>query len=191
MGKSWWIVAFIVVGTLLGAGLLLLVTNPPRGEAVQLLPPPTTAPILVYINGGVVQAGLYTLPPGSRVTDAIQAAGGFSSEADTTSINLAELLDDGEQIEVPIKITFFPSTAVPETRTKALTPAPMLIDINTATMEQLETLPEIGPKTAQKIIDYREANGPFATIEDILDVAGIGPVTFNQIKDLISVGTSP
>ncbi|MGE5124104.1 MAG: helix-hairpin-helix domain-containing protein [Acidobacteriaceae bacterium] len=191
MAKSWWLVAFLIVGVLLGAGVLLLVTRPPRGEAVVLLPPPTTAPILVHVSGGVRQPGLYELPPGSRVDDAIQAAGGYSSEADITSTNLAQFLQDGEQIDIPEKIPYLTPTPQPESQTRIISTAPGLVNINTATLEQLDTLPEIGPKTAQKIIDYRDAHGPFATIEEIQDVSGIGPVTFDKIKDLITIAASP
>src|SRR4030042_4855998 len=168
-------------------GGLLLVTRPPGGEPIELLPPPTPAPFMVYISGGVNKPGLYSLPAGSRVNDAIQAAGGFSEIAITSEINLAELLEDGEQIDIPQSIA--PSATYSQTRSG--NPSPILIDINTATLEQLDTLPEIGPKTAQAIIDYRNVNGPFARIEDLLDVSGIGSATFNKIKDQITAGTSP
>jgi len=187
MGKYWWLAGFMIVGVLLGAGILMLVARPPQGEPIDLLPPPTEAPIMVYVSGKVVQAGLYALPPGSRVNDAIQAAGGFSDEADTNVINLAEVLQDGQQIDVPDLSATPPSESV----TRSAIPASRLVDINSATLEQLDSLPEIGPKTAQDIIDYRNLNGLFARIEDILDVPGIGQVTFDKIKNLISVGTSP
>lgn len=141
----------------------------------------------MYVSGSVGKAGLYTLPSGSRVNDAIQAAGGFTKEANTSGLNLAETLEDGEQIDVP-DLT---PPSVTEGGTRSLNPSLILVDINTATLEQLDTLPEIGPITAQNIIDYRNANGRFARIEDIQDVMGIGQVIFNKIKDLITVGTSP
>lgn len=187
MGKYWWLAGFMIVGVLLGAGILLLVTRPPSGEPIELLPPPTEAPIMVYVSGKVLQAGLYALPPGSRVNDAIQAAGGFSGEADTNALNLAEVLQDGQQIEVP---DISPTPAF-ESGARSVTIGSSLVDINSATLEQLDSLPEIGPKTAQNILDYRNLNGPFARIEDILDVPGIGQVTFDKIKNLISAGTSP
>lgn len=187
MGKNLWLAGFIIVGVMLGAGILLLVTRPPRGEAVELLPPPTEAPIMVYVSGKVVSVGLYTLPPGSRVNDAIQAAGGFSEEAGTNALNLAELLVDGEQVDVP---GIAPTPAV-ESTTRSITLGSNPVNINSATMQQLDSLPGIGPKTAQDIIDYRDLNGPFVRIEGILEVPGIGQVTFEKIKNLISVGTSP
>lgn len=188
MSKSWWWLAvFIVVGVLLGAGVILLVTRPPRGEPIKLIPAPTPAPLTVYVSGNVNQAGLYTLPYGSRVNDAIQAAGGFGANADTRAINLAEILTDGGQVNVP---GIMPNQAnrggsgsMPESN--------QLVDINTASLELLDTLPQIGPITAQSIIDYRVANGPFNSIDSLLEVDGIGQVTFDKIKNLITVGTSP
>jgi competence protein ComEA len=188
MNKSWWwFAAFIIVGVLLGVGILLLVTRPPRGEPINLLPAPTQSPITVDIRGAVSNPGLYTLPLDSRVNDAIQAAGGFTDDANTDILNLAKTLEDGEQIIVPE----LNSQAPTENITRSINPSLILVNINTATLEQLDTLPEIGPITAQNIIDYRNANGSFDRIEDIQDVLGIGPVTFEKIKDLITTETSP
>src|SRR4030065_1209604 len=104
MTKSWWWSgALIVVGVLVGGGGLFLVTRPPRGEPVVLLPAPTQAPITVYVSGAVNETGLYSLPARSRGNDAIQIAGGFSGEADTQALNLAKILEDGEQIIVPAR----------------------------------------------------------------------------------------
>jgi len=184
MNKTWWWAGFIVVGILLGAGILLLVTRPPRGAPVELLPLPTPAPITVYVSGAVKEPGLYQLPAGNRLNDAINAAGGFTADANSSGLNLAKILQDGEQVDVPVMNTSpLPDTGSPSKNTNNL-----LVDINSATLEQLDTLPEIGEKTAQVIIDYRNANGPFTRIEDILDVPGIGQATFDSIKDLITVG---
>ncbi len=188
MNKSWWwLASFIIVGLLFGVGIIFLITRPPRGEPIILLPPPTQSPIMVYVSGEVGNAGLYALPLGSRVNDAIQAAGGFTANANTKALNLAKLLEDGEQIEVPEVF----STGSTENGTKSFSPLSTLVNINTATFEQLEALPDIGPKTAQNIIDFRNANGPFNKIEDIQDVPDIGPMTFEKIKDMITIGTFP
>lgn len=188
MNKSWWWLAgFIIVGILLGAGVLFLITRPQRGEPIRLLPAPTQSPIMVYVSGEVIKEGLYTLPAGSRVNDAIQEAGGFTENANTGALNLAKILVDGEQIEVA-------TVSQPEATQNGsdiFTISSTLVNINTASLEELDTLPEIGPKTAQNIIDFRNSHGHFATIEDILDVPEIGPGTFDKIKDLITVGTSP
>ncbi len=185
--KTWWLAAFIIVGVLLAVGVLLLVTRPPRGEPVILLPAPTPAPITVFVSGSVRQAGLYALPYGSRVNDAIQSAGGFSDGADTGSINLAATLQDGEQVEVPARVPTVEGGPIANQNSSSS----QLVDINAATLEELDTLPGIGPITAQKIIDYRVANGPFISTDGLLAVDGIGQATFDKIKGLISVGTSP
>jgi competence protein ComEA len=188
MNKSWWwLGAFIIVGVLLGVGVLFLVTRPPRGEPIELLPAPTQSPITIYVSGAVGKPGLYSLPWGGRVNDAIQAAGGFTDDANTDALNLAKILEDGEQILVPKLISSVPT----ENQSRSVNPSLILVNINNATLEQLDTLPEIGPKTAQNIIDYRNANGPFNRIEDIQDVPDIGSVTFEKIKDMITTGTSP
>ena len=188
MNKSyWWQAAFIVVGVLLGAGVLLLVTRPPRGEPITLLPAPTPASITVYVSGSVINSGLYSLPPGSRVNDAVQVAGGFNKEANTSAINLAEILEDGEQVIIPAIVP----TVEYQENTKSITGTAKLININTASLQELDTLPEIGPVTAQRIIDYRTVNGSFNSLEDLLEVDGIGQATFDKIKNLVTVGTSP
>jgi competence protein ComEA len=152
----------------------------------------TAQPIQAFVNGAVNEPDVYILPPGSRVKQIVEAAGGFTDEANTAVINLAMPLVDGMQIYVP---ELKESTAEPQQ--SIIQPAMpsrggisvggLLININTAEQEELETLPGIGPVTAQKIIDYRTANGDFSTIEAILDVSGIGEVTFEKIKDLITV----
>jgi competence protein ComEA len=188
MNKSWWwIAAFIIVGLLFGAGVIYLITRPPRGIPIELLPAPTQSPIIVYVSGAVEQAGIYSLPLGSRVNDAIQAAGGFAKNANTEGLNLAKMLQDGEQIVV-LDIN---SSDVFQYETRTVNPSIDLVNINTATLEELVALPEIGPKTAQNILDYRNTNGFFDRIEDIQDVPNIGLMTFEKIKDLITIGTSP
>ncbi len=188
MDKRWfWLGGFIVVGILLGTGIIFLVTRPPRGSPVELIPAPTQAPITIYVTGMVNRAGLQTLPPGSRVNDAIQVAGGFSAGADTSQVNLAEILSDGQKIDIPGRSN--PPAAGSENQAAGATT--QLININLATLEQLDGLPGIGPTYAQEIIDYRNKNGSFSRIEDIMNVPGIGEGKFEAIKGLITVGTSP
>jgi competence protein ComEA len=186
--KHWyWLGGFIVIGILLGAGIIFLVTRPPRGSPITLLPPPTPAPVTVYVTGSINQPGLYSFPPGSRVNDAIQAAGGFTSDANTSALNLAGVLSDGQKIDVPGLGTPFAPVGGDDPGTAA----GAVVNINTATLEQLDSLPGIGPTYAQDIIDYRNANGLFTKIEDLMNVPGIGEGKFEAIKDLITVGTSP
>lgn len=188
--KSWWGIAWpIGLGALIGllaAGILLLVSSAPRGEAIRLSPPPTASPLVVDVRGAVTQPGVYELPLGSRVQDAIQAAGGALPEADLAGLNLAAPLEDGAAIRVPEQA----EAQSPPSRSGGVTIPEVpgsLININTATQEALESLPGIGPALAQRVIAYREANGPFPSIEAIQNVSGIGPGIFEKIKDLITV----
>jgi competence protein ComEA len=156
----------------------------------------TAAPLQVYVNGAVVKPDVYVLPPGSRIKQAILAAGGFTAEADTIPINLAQPLSDGMYIyvpalgETPAAPVVNEAAAAPASRSEAVNIGigTGRININTATPEELETLPGIGPAIAQKIVDFRQANGPFTQIESILEVPGIGDGKFEQIHDLISTG---
>jgi competence protein ComEA len=154
-------------------------------------PPAATAtpgPIQVYISGAVVHPDVYSVSSGAIVRDALALAGGPASDADLNTINLAKTLHDGDQVYVPHVGEVPPPAVSAEENSESPSSVPSgPININTATQAELETLPGIGPALASRIIDYREANGPFATIEAIQNVSGIGPATFENIKDLIMV----
>jgi competence protein ComEA len=139
-----------------------------------LAPAPTTSPFTVYITGQVVRPGVYELPPGSRFEDAIEIAGGFLPDADINGINLAALLIDSSHIIIP-------SSKIQEEEFSGK------VNINTATVVELDALPGIGPVYARNIVDYRQKNGLFTYIEDIQKVDGIGPALFEKIKDLITI----
>jgi competence protein ComEA len=198
--KSWWKVAFGILCGLLGGGLIYLVSSPPRGAPVQLLPLPSPAPIQVHVAGAVVHPGVYSLPAGSRAEQAIQAAGGAAWQADLGALNLAAILEDGSQLLVPTiapprtaTATNLPAraTGISTAVSNWKTPTPTVtfpININTATLEELDALPYIGQVRASEIIAYRQAHGPFKRIEDILKVYGITQEIFDRIKDLITVG---
>lgn len=196
-----WLVLFGLIFGLLGTGLLLLAIRQPRGNPVQLSSPPTPAPLLIHISGGVVRPGVYKLPLESRLQDAVQAAGGLLASADSSMLNLAARLKDGERLIIPILAPTQPPKAVQTTTDGARlmvipTAAPQptengKININTASVDELDRLPGIGPVTAQKILDFRQQNGPFQTVEAIMDVSGIGPATYEDLKDLITVGFIP
>ena len=154
---------------------------------------PTPASLRVYVTGAVAKSDVYVLEPGSIVKDAIQAAGGLTVEADPERINQALELKDQQQIHVPRKDEANPpppiqggqdSTVDNSNHTEPT--GTSLININTATPEQLDTLPGIGPAIAQRIIDYRENIGAFASIEEITQVSGIGESTFAKIRALIT-----
>lgn len=179
----------MISGILFGlfvAALVWVVVRNPSGDAVTLRPVPTDQPIVVHITGAVPRPGVYALPEGARVQDVISAAGGFLAEADKATINLARILEDGEMLDIPYTEGFSP--VIPTEAPVVVEPSSELIDINTASSVELESLPGIGPTTAQKIIDYREQNGPFLSIEDIINVSGIGPGTYERIKLLITIG---
>ena len=191
-------VLFVLLGVMAGfvlAGVLVFVSRAPKGVSIILQPAPTKAPLAVHIIGAVPRPGLYEFPEGARVQDAIDAAGGILTEANVDALNLAAPLEDGQQLEIPYKAggeptnntsTFELPSSATETPTTDTSTTEDLININTASLEELDALPGIGPTTAQKIIDYREENGPFSTIEDIMNVSGIGPSTFEDIQNLIT-----
>jgi competence protein ComEA len=188
--KNWWGIAFGVVCGLFGAGVLLLLTRQPQGEAVRLLPPPTPHPCVVHVTGAVFHPGLYALPDGARVGEALEAAGGVVEDADLDLINLAAEIQDGERIWVPVRSptpSNPPEEAGPDEVETAPGPAG-LVDINAASQAELEGLPKIGPVLAQAILQYRQEHGLFHDILEIQEVPGIGPGIFEQIKDLITVG---
>lgn len=169
----------LLAGLMLGliaAGLIYIVSRPPRGQAIPLITP-TPASLAVYITGAVATPGVYSLPEGSRIEDAVVAAGGFHEDADPQGVNLAARLSDGVQVFVPYLSGKTPAT-----------PIVQRVNINTASMAELDTLPGVGPTLAQTIVDFRVQNGPFQTIEDLMNVPGIGPATFDRLKDMITVG---
>jgi|SRR5450759_848972 competence protein ComEA len=156
----------------------LVITLQPRSISVAT-PQPTT--IEVYVTGAIQKPDVYSLPTGSIVKDLINTAGGATADADLEAINLAQRLTDQMHIHVPRKDEVAPTPPAGS--------APgALININTADATQLDTLPGIGPSTAQSIIDYRTKNGPFKKIEDIKNVPRIADTEFNKIKDMITVG---
>ncbi|HNT77919.1 MAG TPA: helix-hairpin-helix domain-containing protein [Anaerolineae bacterium] len=146
-----------------------------------LTPAPTVTPqpVTIYVSGAVLEPQVVTLPGDSLVEDALAAAGGPAEDADLESLNLAAPLYDNQQLVVPRQAAETPAPSA------AATPAPL--DLNAATAAALETLPGIGPGRAQDIVAYREANGPFARVEDIQNVPGIGPATYQQIAPYLTV----
>lgn len=191
--KGFWKVAFGLICGLLSAGVILLASNSPRGKAITLSPPPPPEPIQVHVTGAVKNPGLYELPGLSRVGDAIRIAGGLTTKAYSQTLNLAAFLQDGERVFVPYQPTESPpNNIIGSQGAKEATVDPLQpININTASQVELERLPGIGPKIALRIIDYRNLHGPFDEIEDIQNVSGIGPKTFEDLKGLITVEISP
>ena len=139
--------------------------------------------VIVDVVGAVRRPGLYRLPGGARVNDAVERAGGATRKANLAGINLAAPIADGLQIVVPAK-TPGGGTAPPAAAGGGATSGPL--DLNSATLEQLETLPGVGPVTAQKILDYRQQHGAFTSVDELDAVPGIGPSHMAQLKGLVA-----
>jgi competence protein ComEA len=181
--------------------------NPGGGSAPSTLGPTDSAApsaagqspvIFVHVLGAVAQPGLFEVEDGARVVDVVAAAGGLLPTADQTGVNLARLVSDGEQLYIPAvgevppgQAGGAPGGAVPGAGVAGAgaggSGAAATVNLNTATAADLDTLPRIGPAMAQRILDYREAEGRFASVEDLQNVTGIGEKTFAALKDLVSV----
>jgi competence protein ComEA len=181
----------VVVALAVAAGVVLswwLLSARPRTsepEAVRLTAQTdrgaasSAAALVIDVEGKVKRPGIVTLPRGSRVHQAIAKAGGVVDGADTSTLNLARVLADGEQVIVGSGV----GGAVGATATAQ---AGGRVSLNSATLEQLDTLPGVGPVTAQAILDYRTSHGGFQRVEDLLDVKGIGAATLADLKDQVS-----
>ena len=154
--------------------------------------------IYVYVCGAVKNAGVYELPEGSRIIDAVEASGGFSEAADETYVNLAATLGDGVKLLIPTReetgdpevgkqIQSFDLGSDASLENVGDSSGSGLININTASKDELTAIPGIGSSTAQKIVTYREENGSFKSVEDIMNVSGIKDKLFSKIRDYITV----
>jgi competence protein ComEA len=152
------------------------VVVPPLRTAAHAAAARSSAQLVVDVAGAVRRPGLYHLPAGTRIADALAAAGGATAKADVTLVNLAAPIADGEQVLVPAH-----GAATAAGAPSATAP----IDLNTATADQLDALPGVGPATAQKIIDYRTQHGPFRNVDELEGVPGIGPSKLAQLKGLV------
>lgn len=176
--------AIVLVLGALGVGVLLTALGD-HGTTSTVVPPSPTASgrphgfaIFVHVLGAVERAGLYELTEGDRVIDAIAAAGGFSDAADQSQLNLARPVTDGEQVRVP---------AIGEVPAAGASMGDGRVNLNSADATALDTLPRVGPALAERIIAWRDANGPFTAIEDLMSVSGIGDKTFEGLRDLVTI----
>jgi competence protein ComEA len=184
------VIAGCFVAVLLFLGTKLLARpQPSAGLAPPVAPPTETAAapavVVVDVVGAVRRAGLYRLQQGARIADAVARAGGATAKADLALINLAAPLADGEQVVVP-KRGAVTSPAAPSAGGPAGVGSSSPIHLSTATLEQLDSLPGIGPVTAQKILDYRQRQGAFTSVDELDAVPGIGPARLEQLKDLVA-----
>jgi competence protein ComEA len=172
------LVVFIVGGRLLSKPGRASVPPPVRVASAA----PAAAPsVFVHVAGAVRRPGLYRLAGGSRVADALRRAGGPTSKAQLELVNLAARVADGEQVLVPRRSSI---VAVPGSPSAGGAPGP--VHLNTATLEQLDSLPGVGPVTAQKILDYRGEHGAFGSVDELDAISGIGPARLEQLRELVA-----
>jgi competence protein ComEA len=190
--KRWIIVIIlatvIIVGSLYSDWQKQAAPEPaPAGPRAEGPRPGDGAEAVVYVSGGVARPGLYKVPLGNRVTDAVDAAGGLAEGADTAKLNMAQFVKDGMHVYVPVRSApahraVSPAAAVPPDKPNA-----DKININTADAGQLQQLPGIGPVLAGRIIEYRKAKGPFRDRAELKLVPGIGDAKYNELKDRITL----
>jgi competence protein ComEA len=154
----------------------------PSEPAAAAAPVLSHTVLVVDVAGAVRRPGLYRLPGGSRIADAVARAGGMSRQAAAASVNLAAPLADGEQVLVPSSTA---GGSAPAAAGGAASPSAP-VDLNSATVEQLDALPGVGPVTAQKIVDYRTEHGPFTSVDDLDAIPGIGPARIENLRGLVT-----
>ena len=179
----------LLLGALVLGLALLVAARVFRSAGTATVSPPAPAravvrPALVVVDvvGAVHRPGLYRLSQGSRIADALARAGGATRRADLALVNLAAPLADGVQIVVPARVAPATASSVAGPAADATTGP---VHLNTATLEQLDALPGVGPVTAQKILDYRQKHGAFANVDELDAVPGIGPARLEQLRDLV------
>lgn len=182
-----------MIGVALGAILVALIASAlrARSDATVVLTvheAPDPSIIRVYVGGEVAEPGIYTLDRGSRVADAIDSAGGVSRDGDPEQLQLAAVIADGDQIIVPLARPTPRASGDSTAATDEPAASSGLVDINSATAAQLEELPEIGPKLAERIIEYRTANGPFASVDQLVAIRGISERIVEILRPLVTVG---
>jgi competence protein ComEA len=149
--------------------------------------PPARTILVVHVVGQVRRPGLYRLRDGARIADAVHRAGGALRDADLAAVNLAAPLVDGVQVVVPARSPDGTAPSAAGTSGGGVAgPGGPLLSLSSATVEQLDELPGVGPITAQKIVDYRTEHGPFASVDDLDAVPGIGPTRIEQLRDLVT-----
>jgi len=200
-----WLAANRLPAILAGAGVMVglmaasLFLPKPAQAPIQVYPrevlPTPTVMLYVHVDGAVIAPGVYALASGARVFEAIEAAGGASEVAEQRELNLAAKVADGQKLVIPARASAPLDAAGPEPpasapsagRSAAAAPSAAKINVNTASRRILESLPGIGPVTAKRVVDHREANGHFARIEQLRELRIVNATTFERIKDLVSV----
>jgi competence protein ComEA len=179
------VVGLLVVATHVAGGRSAPSPSPAAGAALEVEPAPARQ-LVVHVVGAVANPGLYRLKDGSRVDDAVRRAGGATPKAALDLLNLAAPVADGQQVVVPLRGRG--GAVVGVAGAPGLPGAPGgKVHLNSATLEQLDALPGVGPVTAQKIIDYRTKKGAFSSVDELDAVPGIGPARLESLKDLVDL----
>jgi competence protein ComEA len=179
--------ALLLIAALFVAGRYLVGTGaaeeaePAESAAGELSAEPAPR-LVVHVVGAVRRPGLYRLARGARIDDALRRAGGATRRADLSLVNLAAPVSDGTQVVVPKRAPPVASGSAPGGSDEA--PAAGPVHLNTATVEQLDELPGVGPVTAQKIVEYREQHGAFSSVDDLDAIPGIGPARLEQLREV-------
>jgi competence protein ComEA len=174
------LVVLVVAGRfLLGAGAATSSSDAGVALGAEQIRAAPAPPVVVHVVGAVQLPGLYRLARGTRVADAVARAGGATAKADLALINLAALVSDGQQVVVPARA---PPGSPSATGGASAGP----VHLNSATIEQLDALPGVGPVTAQKIVDYREKHGAFSSVRELDAIPGIGPARLEQLTELVA-----
>lgn len=189
--KRWQLLLYLLLAGAILAGIATLLLYRTPATTLTIIPPPPTAtpapsvtpgPVRVYVTGAVANPGnTYTLPPNSRVEDAVKLAGGLTLNADIQTVNMAALLHDGDQVNVSVVKVARSGSSDP-----VLPTASGLIAINSASAKDLERLPGVGAVMAQRIIDYRNKNGPFKSMADIDKIPGVGESRLKEWATMIT-----
>jgi competence protein ComEA len=157
---------------------------PPPAEAAASVRAEASPRLVVHVVGAVRRPGLYRLPSRSRTADAVERAGGATATADLSLVNLAAPVSDGAQVVVPTRAPPAGAGAPPAAAGQGGEAPQGPVHLNTATLEQLDSLPGVGPVTAQKILDYREKHGAFSSLDDLDAIPGIGPARLEQLREV-------
>lgn len=193
---GWWLLRAPAPPTEAGLPRAPAAATTTVSTAATAAPPPSAptttvpAPVVVHVAGAVNAPGVYTLSPRARAADAVAMAGGAAAGADVDALNLAAALRDGERVYVPVvgeavPPPVGPPPAAPDGPGASVVPGP--VDLNRATVSELDALPGVGPATAQAIVSHRDTNGPFASVDDLEQVRGIGPAKLEAIRPLVTL----
>jgi competence protein ComEA len=189
LGGAWvanwrWLLGGVTVLALVAISVFLLQSQKPLAPPLQIVvPTPAAGALKVYVSGAVLWPGVYPFQDGERIDDVLQAAGGATADADLQRLNLATRLHDQMHVLVPFRAG---SSSSPSASAANQVVSDGLINLNTATAEQLDSLPQVGPATTKKIVDHRDGVGPFQRIEELLELKIVNASTFELIKGRIT-----